>query len=269
MTRPFLIFRLKGPMMAFGDITVGEKRSLWDAPSKSGVLGLLAACLGLDRKDHDALMHLDQAIGFAVRVDNAGRPLRDYHTAQAPKEGSKKNRLKLGLALNTRKDELECDDLNTVLSERLYRLEATATVALWVKPSHAYDLSALQSALKRPVYTPYLGRKACPLGAPPLPMIMQASDLRSALISYDEAQRAANKELKIKQDSLKQCDLWFEWDAGLNDEQAMVGVDGEVRSRRDALRNRTLWQFSDRQEGKIDWPPMPFGTEPNTIGDSA
>lgn len=262
----FLVFRLKGPMMAFGEITVGERRSLWDVPSKSGVLGLVAACLGLEPKDHEALLNLDQSLGFAVRVDQSGRPLRDYHTAQAPKDASLTRRKKANLGLNTRKDELECDDLNTVLSERLYRLEAEVTIALWVKPNHHYDLKAVSEALMRPIFTPYLGRKSCPLGAPTRPLILNKTHLMTALSVYDESLREAEKYLGLKREAFKPCDLWFEWDCGLNDEQKMAVA---VRSRRDALRNRKLWQFSDRQEGKLDWPPMPYGTEPQTIGDVA
>lgn len=254
----FLLFRLSGPMMAFGDITVGERRSLWDAPSKSGVLGLLAASLGLSREDHDALFQLDQSLGFAVRIDRAGKPLRDYHTAQAPTEAARTRRKRSGLSLNTRKEDLECDDLNTVLSERIYRLEAQVTIALWVKPDLKTDLSALATALNRPVHTPYLGRKACPLGAPPRPVIVQSQSLSAAFSAYDTSQSLADRTLRLRTTPYAALDVWFEWDAGLRTEEAMAT---QVRTRRDALRNRTLWQFSDRQEGNLAWQPMPYGTE--------
>ncbi|WP_204311061.1 hypothetical protein, partial [Stenotrophomonas maltophilia] len=47
--------------------------------------------------------------------------------------------------------------------------------------------------------------------------------------------------------------IWFEWDAGLADEerQATATASGRIRQRRDAVRDRGLWQFSDRREGSL------------------
>ncbi|HAP98609.1 MAG TPA: type I-E CRISPR-associated protein Cas5/CasD, partial [Rhodospirillum rubrum] len=104
--RDFLVFRLVGPMAAWGDIAVGERRGTWDVPAKSAILGLLAAGLGIDRADRTAHEALDRGLGFAVRQDRPGRLLRDYHTAQAPK--ARKN-----ARWSTRRDELNDDDLNT------------------------------------------------------------------------------------------------------------------------------------------------------------
>jgi CRISPR system Cascade subunit CasD len=239
--RDFLVFWLAGPMMAFGGIAVGERRSLWDAPSKSGVLGVLAACLGLTRADQAALLALDQALGFAVRVDDPGWPLRDYHTAQNPTEAALNRRRKAGLAVATRRDELACDDLGTVLSERLYRVNAAVTVALWVRPRHAYDLGSLAQALRHPVFTPYLGRRACPLGVPPTPRIVTASGLAAALGTVPSTRPGAQAPKGAPE-------LWFEWDAGLEAEEEAATA---LRLRRDALRHRALWQFTDRQEGLL------------------
>jgi CRISPR system Cascade subunit CasD len=250
-TRDFLVFRLAGPMMAFGGIAVGERRSLWDAPSKSGVLGLLAACLGLARTDQPALLRLDQALGFAVRVDDPGRPLRDYHTAQNPTEAALNRRRKAGLAVATRRDELDSDDLNTVLSERLYRVNAAVTVALWVRPGQAYDLGSLAEALRRPVFTPYLGRRACPLGLPPNPRIITASGLSVALAHIPETVTRPGGQARTGAP-----ELWFEWDAGLEAEEEAATA---LRLRRDGLRHRGLWQFTDRQEGLL--PTAPKATE--------
>ena len=264
--RAFLVFRLDGPMFAFGEIAVGERRSLWDAPSKSGVLGLVAACLGLKREDHEALTNLDASLGFAVRVDHSGVPLRDYHTAQAPTAASRKRREKAGLTTSTRKTDLESDDLNTVLSERLYRLEASFTIALWIKPDCNADLEKLEQALLRPVYAPYLGRKACPLGAPPRPHILDAPGLIAAFDAYDAVEESVRLILKAKtrwpdKTRLRWPNItkvWFECDAGLTDEEAATN---QIRLRRDALRRRDLWQFFDRREGLLEWRPPIVGVD--------
>ncbi|MDR3439159.1 type I-E CRISPR-associated protein Cas5/CasD [Telmatospirillum sp.] len=261
--RDFLVFRLAGPMTAFGDIAVGERRSLWDAPSKSGVLGLIGACLGLTRDDAAAHVELDRQLGFAVRVDRAGRPLRDYHTAMAPTEAARSRRQRQGRPLSTRKDDLECDDLNTVLSERLYRVEAAVTVALWQRPNHHRDLDGLRTALIRPTFVPYLGRKACPLGAPPQPKIIMAPSLLAAFTRYDA--ELAESDLLFRKTvrpmlrppaAFGDSPVWFEWDAGLAAEEEMAEP---VRLRRDSVRNRRLWQFADRQEGRLIWQPSVVG----------
>lgn len=256
--RDFLVFRLNGPMAAFGDIAVGERRSLWDVPSKSGVLGLLAACLGLDRNDDAAHTALHDDLGFAVRVDNAGNILRDFHTAQTPTEASREKRRRAGLPLSTARDQLSCGSLYTVVSNRLYRAEVAVTVALWVRPQRQRDLDALSQALRQPHFVPYLGRKSCPLGAPPCPTVVAAPGLLAAFNAFDQSVHAADQSLPVfarrKADD-SQRPVWFERNAGLEAEDAS---NPETRQRRDGLRQRSRWQFSDRLEGVLWWtPPAP------------
>ena len=51
MIRDYLVFRLYGPMCSWGDIAVGEVRPSTVHPSKSAILGLIAAALGVKRPD--------------------------------------------------------------------------------------------------------------------------------------------------------------------------------------------------------------------------
>lgn len=252
----FLLFSLRGPMAAFGEIAVGQRRSLWDAPSKSGVFGFLAACLGIKREENARLLALENSFGFAVRVENYGKALRDFHTAMAPTEAARSRRIKAGLPLNTRKDDLDCDDLTTMLSDRYYRLEAQYSIALWQKVNGEFDLNSLLNAIKSPVFAPYLGRKSCPLGFPPNPLLVDGDGLNNAFQNYDakcfEQESLLTKEVRfLRHQTSENQDIWFEIDAAIN-----VGNEKyQIRERRDALRNRSLWQFSDRQEGKIKFSP--------------
>lgn len=256
--REFLLFRLSGPMTAFGDITVGERRSIWNTPSKSAVLGLVAGALGIVREDAGALQALEVGLGFGVRIDAPGLPLRDFHTAQAPK--ARKN-----ARWRTRREELaDEDELNTVLSERFYRLEAAATVALWRKPGDAPSLAPLGEALTRPCFVPYLGRKACPFSRPLRPHLLEAEGLIAAFHTYDVREREADLMLRdwFKPRSIDQTSpVWFEMDAGLAPEEALARSEGEIRERRDSLRDRVLWRFSDRREGRLTWRAPIFGQE--------
>lgn len=245
--RDFLLFRLAGPMAAWGDITVGERRSIWGEPSKSAVLGLIAASQGARRDEDDRHDALETGLGFAVRIDAPGRPLRDYHTAQAPK-------VRRNLSWRTRRDELaDRENLNTVLSERLYRLEARATVALWRKAGDL-DLNALAEALRRPRFTLSLGRKACPLGEPAWPLVLNVDGLAAAFHAYDAQRDVADNRLptfarRYRHTGATACPVWFEMDAGLAEDEAA----SPIRQRRDSIRRRSQHSFTDRREGRLMW----------------
>ena len=89
----YLILRLDGPMQAWGTHTFEDYRPSNLFPTRSGLLGLLGACLGLDRSDNANLDALADSVEFTVRLDSsASRPdagglipkrsttLSDYHT---------------------------------------------------------------------------------------------------------------------------------------------------------------------------------------------
>ena len=73
-----LLIPLVGPLQSWSvDARFGERLTLQE-PSKSGVIGLLCAALGRDRKEPiDDLVSMP----FGVRVDRPGVLLRDYHPA--------------------------------------------------------------------------------------------------------------------------------------------------------------------------------------------
>ena len=73
-----LLLRLAAPLQAWGSDSRFETRRTGREPTKSGIIGLLAASLGRSRVDPiDDLCRLQ----FGVRVDQEGRLLRDFHTA--------------------------------------------------------------------------------------------------------------------------------------------------------------------------------------------
>jgi CRISPR system Cascade subunit CasD len=107
----FLTFVLAGPLGAFGSLTVGERRETWDRPGRSAVLGLVAACLGVEREDEDAHQALETGYGMALRIERMGPLLADYHTAQTAPQ-------RKGRTFRTRREELATPDLYTILSRR-------------------------------------------------------------------------------------------------------------------------------------------------------
>lgn len=78
---PTLLLRLAGPMQSWGTTSRFDQRDTGKEPSKSGVIGLLAAALGVDREAWSELEPLTK-LRMGVRHDRPGVPKRDYQTAQ-------------------------------------------------------------------------------------------------------------------------------------------------------------------------------------------
>ena len=77
---PTLLLRLVGPMQSWGTTSRFDQRDTGKEPSKSGVIGLLAAALGIDRENWTDLEPLTR-LSMGVRHDRPGVPKRDYQTA--------------------------------------------------------------------------------------------------------------------------------------------------------------------------------------------
>jgi CRISPR system Cascade subunit CasD len=157
----FLILRLDGPMQAWGTHTFEDYRPANLFPTRSGLLGLLGACLGLDRRDVAGLDALAESVTFAVRADGeAPRPDGDQ---PVPKRA-----LKLPdfhTVLDARKVDGSVNK-NPVVSRREYLFDAAFTVAIGTRPGAVYSLERIAEALRRPRFTPVLGRRSCPIARP-------------------------------------------------------------------------------------------------------
>ena len=77
-----LLLRFAGPMQAWGTGTRFDVCRTNREPTKSGVVGLLAAALGLRR---DAPLDALTSLRFGVRVDREGVVLQDYHMVRGEK----------------------------------------------------------------------------------------------------------------------------------------------------------------------------------------
>ncbi len=78
---PTLLLRLIGPMQSWGTASRFDRRDTGKEPSKSAVIGLLAAALGIERENWTDLQPLTR-LTFGVRHDRSGIPGRDFQTAQ-------------------------------------------------------------------------------------------------------------------------------------------------------------------------------------------
>lgn len=231
-----IVFRLDAPLAAFGDLTVGERRSTHSRPAFSAILGLVAGALGIAR---DAPCHeaLAAGLAMALRCDGLGVPLADFHTAQTPPQ-------RRGRGYATRKDELAVKaELGTIVSRRDYWTDARFTVLLWPNADAPYSAAEIARALNRPKYAGFVGRRACPLGRPPAARLIAAATVSEAFDAYDFA--LAPHEARLPPRPIGD-DIAFD--------PALAEVLGALKERRremrrDAVLSRARWQFAPRAEG--------------------
>ena len=161
-----LLLRLAAPLQSWGSDSKFEIRKTNREPTKSGVIGLLAAALGLSREEDPALARLN-GLRFAVRVDQEGQLLRDYHTANNPTPGQVRDFRKRGKAPNP-----------PYVTRRYYLSDAIFLVGL--ESEDEGMLQQLRHALTHPAYPLFLGRRSCP-PTPPLCLGIRSSGLLEAL----------------------------------------------------------------------------------------
>ena len=80
-----ILLKFAGPMQSWGTDSHFETRHTDLYPSKSAVIGLIGAALGI-RRDDKSICDFD-SLKFAVRVDHEGSLLKDYHIARKYKTG--------------------------------------------------------------------------------------------------------------------------------------------------------------------------------------
>lgn len=125
-----LLLRLAAPLQSWGIDAKFERRGTQSIPTKSGVIGLVAAALG--RRRDEKIDDL-QALHFGVRVDQAGTLLRDYHTAKSIK--------------------------SAYVTHRYYLSDAVFLAGLEGEEAH---LKKIDKALRSPAFPLFLGRRSCP-----------------------------------------------------------------------------------------------------------
>lgn len=128
-----LLLRLGAPLQSWGTSSRFVRRNTDRAPSRSGILGMLAAAKGRRRTDPLEEL-LDLRIG--IRVDQAGQLERDFQTART-RDGSG----------------------SMPLSYRFYVADAVFAVAIEGDPE---VLETVRQALCAPAFPLFLGRRSCP-----------------------------------------------------------------------------------------------------------
>lgn len=148
MSTATLALRIDAPLQSWGVRSKFVRRDTAAEPTKSGIVGLLAAARGTDRADTDGIAEL-AALEMGVRVEREGLVERDYHvTENVPNTHGTGHR--------------------TVVSDRYYLADALFLVAVHGPQTL---LTELEDAILHPQWPLYFGRKAfvpaSPLLEPP------------------------------------------------------------------------------------------------------
>lgn len=165
--KPCLVLLIEGPMQSWGFASRFTRRTTALHPTKSGVVGMLAAALGIDKYQPDEAHHI-QCLSALICTTVAlpklrkGAPLpmlrlSDYHTIgggyDRETDAMKKPRAASGATLET------------VLSERHYLLDARFGVLL---EGERDFLDRIAAALRDPKWGIWFGRKCCLPASPVL-----------------------------------------------------------------------------------------------------
>jgi CRISPR system Cascade subunit CasD len=159
-----LLLRLVGPLQSWGITSRFDQRDTGKEPSKSGVIGLLAAAIGIERANWVDLEPLTY-LSIGVRHDRSGVPKRDYQTAQ---------------------NIISADHSKihpTAVTTRDYLSGAAFLVGL--ESQDKMLLAKVHEALRNPVWSLGLGRKSYVPSEPIwIPNGIQNKTLREALMSW-------------------------------------------------------------------------------------
>lgn len=159
-----LLLRLEGPMQSWGYRSRFDYRDTTLEPTRSGVIGLICAAMGIARGEDISRF---EKLQMGVRVDHEGRPERDYHTAG----GDHHEPREYGVI------KVDGSGTDTVQSWRDYLADAIFTVGL--KSDDLDLLNSIEVALRNPRWPLFLGRKSFCLSEHPLsasrPAIVQAT----------------------------------------------------------------------------------------------
>ncbi|GAA3757375.1 type I-E CRISPR-associated protein Cas5/CasD [Salinactinospora qingdaonensis] len=147
-----LLLRLAGPLQSWGERSVYESRDTAGFPTRSGMLGLIAAAMGRPRGS--ALADF-KPLCFTVRIDRPGVRIVDYHTAGGALPPPAK--------IPTADEKGRPTGKGTIQTWREYLADAAFTVAI-EGPQALVD--QVRTALRAPHWQPYLGRRSCPPNQP-------------------------------------------------------------------------------------------------------
>lgn len=175
-----LLLRLQGPLQSWGERSRWDVRDTADIPTKSGVVGMIAAAFGWKRGDK-RIVSIQDNLRFGVRVERSGIRLVDFQTVTGV------------LPSADGKHKGNENDPYTIISPRVYLQDACFLVGL----EGSQDLlESCSQALQAPHWPYFLGRKSCPPGMPVIVGLQDNETLQQALTRAKPDQRLDDRPLE-------------------------------------------------------------------------
>jgi len=189
----YLIIKLQGAMQAWGGHTYEDYRPSLIFPTRSAIVGLLGACLGIEREDIQALKALNESFQLTVRANKCKiaqrqstadkfvsmQKITDFHTVQHARKVDGKPRPE------------------AIVSRREYLCDAEFTLALAFVEEAFVSLERVKKAIQKPVYTPFLGRRSCPIQRRLYEAVVNAENVQAALSKVEPYQGTLYSEDKL------------------------------------------------------------------------
>jgi CRISPR system Cascade subunit CasD len=146
-----LFLRLEGLLQAWGENSKLIMRRTLEAPTKSGVLGMVCCAMGVPRLDARPVLGRLNRLQMGVRIDRPGTLSCDYHTVGA------------GFGMITAEGKHKTGAQGTLVTRRYYLCDASFVVAL---QGDADLIAEVAERFRQPVWPVHLGRKSCPPSRP-------------------------------------------------------------------------------------------------------
>lgn len=134
-----LLLKFAGPLQSWGTDSKFETRYTDFYPSKSAVIGMIAASFGYRRHEDEKIKKLND-LDFAVRVDQRGNLIRDYQIATAYKPDGRFER--------------------NYVTNRYYLEDAIFVVAIGGEDNF---IDQIEHSLKNPYFQTFFGKRSNPI----------------------------------------------------------------------------------------------------------
>lgn len=134
-----LLLKFAGPLQSWGTDSKFETRYTDFYPSKSAVIGMIAASFGYRRDEDEKIRKLND-LDFAVRVDQRGNLLRDYQIATAYKPDGRFER--------------------NYVTNRYYLEDAIFVIAIGGEDNF---IDQVEHSLKNPYFQTFFGKRSNPI----------------------------------------------------------------------------------------------------------
>jgi CRISPR system Cascade subunit CasD len=238
----YLILYLEAPMLSFGDAPGNVERGTRLRPTRSALLGLAGAALGVRRDDKAGQETLAASFVTGSATLESGAQLTDFHTFQSLPTAKAKN-------VATRADALANPNVVTSITRRDYRTDARHLAGYRVRSTDGaveeLTLEALRDAFLTPQLQLWLGRKSCPLSHPLAGKIIDAATMAAAFDAYDRT-RPTRHALRLEEIAVE------------DEADGPAGLTPQVNTLVDNPLDRIAWHFAPRREF-VFAPPVSEG----------